>query len=431
MLVAVLCLGRLPAGAELRGNSLAYEGRLRQAGILAQGVYDFRFELYDAPRGGSPVGPPLFSPAVRVTDGHFHVVLDFDPATFTGEARWLQVAVRSGTADFSVLEPLQPLVNIAAGSAVDPGFAEPGAVAAAGLPTDRFSANQTLVADSHSSLAVTSAAVQSKTGDKGRTARDAQSSGGSSGAPVPIILTINGTNVAVDATQPAGTVGSLEFRLMCTNNVFIQNPANASDGERITFELIQDGTGRRQASWDSNFSFGSDITGVSLTPTPYAQDFVSAIYNASATKWYVVSLLRGYAGPTNLVAFQPTGVVQTNTPSNYSNAVPIMLTINNGTVSVDATQPAGTSGPLLFRVSCTSDVFIQNPANATDGQRIVFELIQAPTGNHHATWDSNYAFGLDLTGVALTATPNKRDFVGAVYNASSGKWYVTSYVKGY
>ena len=84
---------------------------------------------------------------------------------------------------------------------------------------------------------------------------------------------------------------------------------------------------------------------------------------------------------------------------------------------------SGTSGSLGTTLS--------NPTGATDGQLIVWELIQGSGGTNTLALDSNFAFGTDLTGITLTTTGGKRDFMAARYNSTTGKFYVVGLIKGY
>jgi hypothetical protein len=84
-----------------------------------------------------------------------------------------------------------------------------------------------------------------------------------------------------------------------------------------------------------------------------------------------------------------------------------------------------------FRVTLGGNRTLGNPTNPTDGQRAIWELIQDGTGTRTITLDTNFALGTDITAVTLTTTINKRDFLGAVYNSTAGKWYVVAFVKGY
>jgi hypothetical protein len=92
------------------GSAFTYQGRLADAGVPASGSFDFRFALFDAATGGSAVGATASIPAVAVTGGLFTAALDFGPAAFAGQARWLQVEVRpAGGGAYTALTPRQEL----------------------------------------------------------------------------------------------------------------------------------------------------------------------------------------------------------------------------------------------------------------------------------------------------------------------------------
>jgi hypothetical protein len=91
------------------GTAFTYQGRLNDGGNPAQGMYDLRFAIYDVASGGSSVAGPLTNAAVPVSNGLFAVTLDFG-AVFGGNARWLEIAVRTnGGGAFATLAPRQPL----------------------------------------------------------------------------------------------------------------------------------------------------------------------------------------------------------------------------------------------------------------------------------------------------------------------------------
>jgi hypothetical protein len=98
------------AATEL-STAFTYQGRLDVSDNPADGAYDMRFIMYDAASGGSQVGETVTKEDVTVTEGLFAVELDFGGSAFDGEARWLEVAVRTGaaTGDFNVLNPRQPI----------------------------------------------------------------------------------------------------------------------------------------------------------------------------------------------------------------------------------------------------------------------------------------------------------------------------------
>jgi hypothetical protein len=91
------------------GSAFTYQGRLTDGGDAANGTYDLRFSLYDAAAGGGQVGLAVTNTSMAVSNGTFTVLLDFGASAFDGAARWLEVAVRQGTNDFTVTSPRQPV----------------------------------------------------------------------------------------------------------------------------------------------------------------------------------------------------------------------------------------------------------------------------------------------------------------------------------
>ena len=91
------------------GNTFTYQGRLTDGGSPANGAYDLRFILYDAESGGAQVGSTVHREDVNLVNGLFTVDLDFGASAFTGDARWMEIAVRPGTSTgtHTVLSPRQ------------------------------------------------------------------------------------------------------------------------------------------------------------------------------------------------------------------------------------------------------------------------------------------------------------------------------------
>jgi hypothetical protein len=90
-----------------QGTAFTYQGRLDANGAAASGTFDLQFGLWNAASGALPLGATLTSLATPVVRGLFTVTLDFG-ASFPGEDRWLEIAVRTnGGATFSTLSPRQ------------------------------------------------------------------------------------------------------------------------------------------------------------------------------------------------------------------------------------------------------------------------------------------------------------------------------------
>lgn len=114
-----LTQGQNPTGPVAFANTaFTYQGRLTDGGSPANGVYDFQFGLYNtaamvvAPEKESPtlLPPPIAKNDVTVTSGLFTVELDFG-VSFTGEALYLEIAVRPGasTGAYTTLTPRQAI----------------------------------------------------------------------------------------------------------------------------------------------------------------------------------------------------------------------------------------------------------------------------------------------------------------------------------
>jgi hypothetical protein len=84
-----------------------------------------------------------------------------------------------------------------------------------------------------------------------------------------------------------------------------------------------------------------------------------------------------------------------------------------------------------FRVTLGGNRTLGNPTNGVDGQKCLWEIKQDATGSRTITLDTKFALGTDITGVTLTTTGNKRDFLGAVYHAADDKWHIIAFIKGY
>jgi len=106
-------------------------------------------------------------------------------------------------------------------------------------------------------------------------------------AITPDVLTFNAT-LATDAS-----LGNY-FRCTLTNNFTLSNPTNAVDGQKIMWELIQDGSGNRVITLDTKFALGTDIATVVLSTAINKRDFLGVVYNSTTDKFYVIAFVKGY-----------------------------------------------------------------------------------------------------------------------------------------
>ena len=98
------------------GSAFTYQGRLIDANKPADGLYDFQFNLFNDPCTGSQQGSTIDINDLDVIDGYFTVELDFGSTVFTGDARWLETAVRPGDSNdpnvYTTLMPRQELTPV-------------------------------------------------------------------------------------------------------------------------------------------------------------------------------------------------------------------------------------------------------------------------------------------------------------------------------
>jgi len=114
--LGALCAIKASAVVPL-GAGFTYQGKLNDAGAPANGNYDMIFNLYDAPTNGNVLGSFSIFGAVPVSNGLFTLELnsygEFGPSAFNGQARWLQMGVRTNNNNalnpWIYLNPRQPL----------------------------------------------------------------------------------------------------------------------------------------------------------------------------------------------------------------------------------------------------------------------------------------------------------------------------------
>jgi hypothetical protein len=70
-----------------------------------------------------------------------------------------------------------------------------------------------------------------------------------------------------------------------------------ADGQRITIEIKQDGTGSRTCTLTTGpgqFGYGTDITGITCSTVAGKYDVLTAMYSKRENKWFVLDFKKGY-----------------------------------------------------------------------------------------------------------------------------------------
>lgn len=105
-LIASDVRGQTPLGSEF-----IFQGQLLASGQAATSTADFQFALFDAETGGAQIASTIATSNVALSNGAFTVSLDFGSVAFQGDARWLEISVRSpaGAGGFTTLTPRQAM----------------------------------------------------------------------------------------------------------------------------------------------------------------------------------------------------------------------------------------------------------------------------------------------------------------------------------
>jgi hypothetical protein len=97
--------------ARAQTASFAYQGKLTDGALAANGSYQMQFGLFAAAVGGSQIGAPQTS-TVTVANGVFTVNLGFGASAFDGTDRFLQISIFSpATNAFVALTPRQQITS--------------------------------------------------------------------------------------------------------------------------------------------------------------------------------------------------------------------------------------------------------------------------------------------------------------------------------
>jgi hypothetical protein len=78
------------------GTAWTYQGRLMDANVPADGLYDLQFKLYDVNVAGTQKEGTIEVNELDVINGLFTVLLDFGSGVFDGNAVWLEIGIRPG-----------------------------------------------------------------------------------------------------------------------------------------------------------------------------------------------------------------------------------------------------------------------------------------------------------------------------------------------
>lgn len=110
------------------------------------------------------------------------------------------------------------------------------------------------------------------------------SSGGSGVTTITYAATIN-----INLTTISTPVARITLTGPCTINF-----TGGSDGQKLTLELLQDGTGGRVVTLGTGIGYGADILSYSGNTTLNKTDILGFQYNSSLSKALLIAVAKGY-----------------------------------------------------------------------------------------------------------------------------------------
>jgi len=135
-----------------------------------------------------------------------------------------------------------------------------------------------------------------------------------SGALAPAVVGLtDAATIAVDAS-----LGN-DFRVTIAGNRTMANPANPSDGQKITFQVTQGSGGSFTLTWGSTYEFSTGLPQPTLSTAAGQTDLLCFIYNATKAKWLLAAFVAGFSTP---VVTQQSGTYRLF-PSTNGPASPV------------------------------------------------------------------------------------------------------------
>ena len=454
-LLSLLGITALYATATLAaplGVGFTYQGRLNDGGAPANGAYDLTFTLYADPTDNLYFGEHITLSAVPVTNGIFTVELntagEFGPYAFNGEARWLQIGVRTNCnciATWTFLTPRQPLrpvpYALMAGTVPD-GAITSGKIANGAVGPQQIAvggiAMSNLAAGSITSDKLAAGAV---TGDKlaaGAAAANLLSGGHAPVGGGGVILSeqSNATNLLNAGYIKIGQVNLVEEAW--------QRKADATAGTSKRAEHTAVWTGTELIIWGGNFNNTLLDTGARYNPTTDSLTPISTV-NAPAARFRHSAVWTGTQmivwGGLNSIGTAPDAL---NTGGRYDPSTDTWLpTSTTGAPSGRASHTAVWSGSEMLVWGGGYVVYQGEYDNQGDGAKYnpltdtwtPIAINNAPdargfqtaiwTGNRMIIWGGHQNFWKSSSwGPYIDRSTNFS--TGASYNPTANTWSLIS-----
>jgi hypothetical protein len=132
------------------------------------------------------------------------------------------------------------------------------------------------------------------------------------------------------------------------------------------------------------------------------------------------------AGVLASASARPSAAAVLATTVEPGAVAPVVVNLTDATtIAVDASLGND------FRVTISGNRTMDNPANPSNGQEIIFQVTQGPGGSFTLNWGTGYEFSSTLPQPVLSTTAGQTDLLGFIYNTARSAWLLASFVNGF
>lgn len=117
---------------------------------------------------------------------------------------------------------------------------------------------------------------------------------------MPVPFSVPAVLPVVDVASSSGALAldcnkGNHFRTTLTEATTVSAPTNPTDGQRIIIEVVQAASGGPYTlAFNAVFTYGAEITAVTISTTASAVNYITAIYNGDTSEWHIVGAVTGY-----------------------------------------------------------------------------------------------------------------------------------------
>jgi Domain of unknown function (DUF4082) len=168
-----------------------------------------------------------------------------------------------------------------------------------------------------------------------------------SGALAPAVVNLtDAATITVDAS-----LGN-DFRVTIGGNRTVGTPANATDGQKATFQVTQGSGGPFTLTWASGYEFSAALAQPTLSTTAGQTDLLGFIYNAAKGKWLFVAFVSGFTGSV-MSSPSPTPTTTSASPSPSPSTTQSGSNYRLFASVAGPSTPVSYSGPFICGVVAT------------------------------------------------------------------------------